>query len=223
LLLLALETSSNAASVALFQHADLIDAVDLPAGQTTAQGLAPAIHQLLDQAGRTAKDVDVVAVAHGPGSFTGLRIGVVAAKTFAYAAGAQLVGVDTLTVIAAQNTTEGQPLHVVLDAQRKQLFAAEFLQAGELTVVRPTEIVDRSTWLEQRQAGDQVAGPALTKLAENLPPGVIATPSDQWRPTAQTVGQLGIRRATDNQFDDLWSFEPQYFRKSAAEEKAEGG
>ena len=96
-----------------------------------------------------AGDVELVCVAVGPGSFTGLRIGVVAAKTFAYAIGAEVVGVHTLAAIAESGARQhAAPLWTVLDAQRQELFAAQFDRRGAMIDVERAEILHhRSRWL----------------------------------------------------------------------------
>src|SRR5258707_1343424 len=122
--ILALETSGTAGSVAALEGEQLLKTAALDPVQRTARTLAPAIRDLLKQVGWRPADVQLVAVTAGPGSFTGLRLGVTTAKTFAYAVGCQVLGVNTLEVIASQSPPECSLLEVVLDAQRQQLFAA---------------------------------------------------------------------------------------------------
>ena len=100
--ILAIETSTARGSVALLRRDELVGEFVLAEDQRTAQSLFPAMAQLLAQAGWAPRTIDLVAVTSGPGSFTGLRIAVTAAKTFAYGCGASLVAVDTLQVLAEQ-------------------------------------------------------------------------------------------------------------------------
>src|ERR1051325_5032976 len=132
--ILAIETSGVAGSVALLQDERVLAEHVLETRQRTAQSLAPAVHALLEQIDWHPSDVELVAVTTGPGSFTGLRIGVTFAKVFAYAVGCQILGVNTLEAIACRAPREAGTIWVVLDAQRQQLFAAAFLrdERGEL-------------------------------------------------------------------------------------------
>ncbi|MEX0712672.1 MAG: tRNA (adenosine(37)-N6)-threonylcarbamoyltransferase complex dimerization subunit type 1 TsaB, partial [Pirellulales bacterium] len=89
--ILALETSGKSGSVAVLRGDVLLAEEPLEPSQRSAQSLAPAMRQLLEAVAWTPRDVQLVAVTLGPGSFTGLRVGVTTAKTFAYAVGAVVV------------------------------------------------------------------------------------------------------------------------------------
>jgi len=230
-LILALETSSQAGSVALFsgQVAGVVvsDSVlsqrVLSAERRSAQSLAPAIAQVLAEAGKRAADVGLVAVTIGPGSFTGLRVGVTTAKTFAYAIGCECLGVDTLEVIAAQvplGTHSNGELHAVLDAQRKELFLARFRWDGSVPIrLEENRIVPADQWLSGLAPGTTVTGPGIKRLLDRLPAGVVAASELHRDPQAATVGRLAWREYQSGRRDDLWKLAPKYLRPSAAEEK----
>jgi tRNA threonylcarbamoyladenosine biosynthesis protein TsaB len=220
----AIETSGYHGSVALLTAADdgvqLVNQTALTGDQRTAAALAPALRQLLREADWPPASIELVAVAVGPGSFTGLRIGVTTAKTFAYAAGASIVGVDTLDVLAAQARPSDACLCSIMDAQRQELFAARFQNVGShWKKVSETSIVAQDSWLAQLRQGECVIGPALRKLAPRLPPGVVSAPDDVWEPTAETVGRVAWHAYQAGHRDDLWKLMPNYYRPSAAEEK----
>jgi tRNA threonylcarbamoyladenosine biosynthesis protein TsaB len=223
--ILAIESSGRHCSVATLcgdaNGARLVGQTLLTGDERTAQVLAPTIQQLLEAAGWQPKDVELVAVTVGPGSFTGLRIGVTTAKAFAYAIGAEVVGVNTLTALAQQVPASGWPLWAVLDAQRQELFAAEFVVGEGQTIYtkRETCIVGQDTWLNELQPGDRVVGLALERLASRLPDYVEVLPEPLWQPTAQAVGQVAWKEYLDGRRDDVWKLAPNYYRPSAAEEK----
>ncbi|MGH2371592.1 MAG: tRNA (adenosine(37)-N6)-threonylcarbamoyltransferase complex dimerization subunit type 1 TsaB, partial [Chloroflexota bacterium] len=122
-LLLALDTSTSVGGVALCRGATVLgEETWLAGGQQTSQVL-PAAARLWERAGHTAGDLQVVAVATGPGSFTGLRIGVSLGKGFALALGLALVGVSTLDVIAYQHRQAPSPLCAVVGAGRGRCYA----------------------------------------------------------------------------------------------------
>jgi tRNA threonylcarbamoyladenosine biosynthesis protein TsaB len=223
--ILAIETSGRFGSVATLvgdlNGASSLRQIALPETQRTAQSLALALQELLNATGWAARDVNLVAVAIGPGSFTGLRIGVTTAKAFAYAAETEIVAVDTLEAVAAQVPLAESPVWAILDAQRQELFAAKFetMEGTQLRRIGETLVISQSTWLERLQPGDRVTGPALKKLLPQLPPAVVVAPEDHWPPLADTVGKVAWRRYEAGQRDDLWKLSPLYLRPSAAEEK----
>ncbi len=223
--ILALETSSATGSIALLDDDRLIAEIELGRLQRTAQSLAPAIQSALRDADWQPKSIDLICVTSGPGSFTGLRSGVTSAKVLAYATEAKVVAVNTLHVIAANSNVKTNRLWAVMDAQRQQLFAACFQVSDdtEPQVTRDTKIEDNATWLEQLADGDTATGAGLAKLENKLPSYIKVVPQDHWTPTAATLGLLGFAKHQRGETDDFWKLAPQYFRKSAAEEKFDQG
>ena len=221
--ILALETSGYSGDVALLSDDRVVAQVPLPDEKRTAQMLAPGIAQALCQAGWQPRDVQLVAVTIGPGSFTGLRVGVTTAKTYAYAAGAEVLGVDTLAVIAAQvppPENAAVELWVVLDAQRQQLFAASFQYVnGEWSAVEAAQILAREDFFARLRPGVMTTGSGLARTMPELPRGVIVVPQNHWQPQAITVGRLAWRHYQSGRRADLWRLAPHYLRLSAAEEK----
>lgn len=219
---LALETTEMVGSLALLADSELIASRQLPAGQRTAATFAIGMKELLAEADWRPNDLGLIAVCSGPGSFTGLRIGVTAAKTLAYATGAAIVAVNTLEVIALGAGLETERLWVVMNAFRSQVFAAQFDTSGnELSTLIETQILDAESWLGRLQAGDVVSGPMLSKLSDRVPEGITIGDPARWSPTAANVGRWGFHRYQQGQRDDLWQLAPNYFRKSAAEEQLE--
>lgn len=217
--ILAIETTGRTGSVALLQACDCVAEQKLPAHTRSGQSLAACIQQLLNGHGWRPQQVDLVAVARGPGSFTGLRVGIVTAKTFAYAVDATVVGVGSLAAlaVAAGGTT---PVWCVMDAQRGELYAAKFSLTEELPEeIKPTRILRLGDWLRQLQSGDRIVSPLIEKLADRLPDYVETVAEEFWMPWAHAVGQLALVKFRAGARDDLWQFVPDYYRLSAAEEK----
>lgn len=230
--MICLETTERIGSLAAFDGERLLAERTLDPQGRTAQTLAPGMVQLAKSCGWTLREVDLIAVAAGPGSFTGLRIGVTAAKTLAYAAGAKLVGVNTLEAIARRWLDEGADaaesgrthrLWAVMDAQRGEVFAACFsIASGVATAIRPvhaTAIWSKSDWLAQFEPGDRLSGPVLERLRGELPASVHFVEPHLWHPTAAAVGRVAIGQFAAGQSVSPFDLLPEYFRKSAAEEK----
>jgi tRNA threonylcarbamoyladenosine biosynthesis protein TsaB len=227
--IVAIETSGLAGSIAALEAKSsgvrtLAERI-LPTQPRTARTLLPALRELLTEVGWRPGDVESYCVAKGPGSFTGLRIGVVAAKTLAYAAGAKLSAVGTLDVIArqvrewlssSQSSNDAGRVWSILDAQRGDLFVGR----DEATGDAHAELLPVDGWLALLRPGDVVAGPPLEKLAARLPAGVVVAAAETWAPLAATVGKLGYERLLQLGHIDPIQLVPDYGRRSAAEEKA---
>ena len=224
--MIAIDTADAHGSVAALHAATgnstEVDAVDLPHGKRSAQVLAPTLDQLLQNVGWSIDEIDAVAVTTGPGSFTGIRIGVTTAKTLAYAAGAGCVPINTLAVLAAQ-AREQQPSWprgwAVLDAQRRQLFAAAFSTNTPADQPVDASIVEVDDWLAQLKPGDGVVGPVLQRLRDRLPHAVELSPEPTWRPKAATVANLALADCEAGRMVSPFELAPSYYRLSAAEEK----
>ncbi len=124
--LLMIDTSTEQPAVGLIAAADHVLVSSSLATARHGSDLVPRIGELLREAGLTALDLHMVAVGLGPGSYTGLRIGLTAARTLAYTAGAVLLGFDSLEGWARTAPSDALRVHVVSDAQRGEVYAADF-------------------------------------------------------------------------------------------------
>ena len=219
---LALETSGRTGSVAIWdsENPDPPTEISLPQETRTAESLVVVIEEALIRCGWLKGDLKLISVTQGPGSFTGLRIGCVTAKVLAFAVNAQLVGVNSLDVLA-ENSPEGSPLWCVMDAGRGQCVAARYLietADHRQTSIEP-QLMETEAWLHRLTQGERVTGPLLTTLGVRLPETVKPLPKEYWHPRAECVARLGAEKFKSGQVASLWDFSPHYYRLSAAEEK----
>lgn len=223
--ILAIETASPPGSIALLDGSNTIGMTQLSSPVKTTQQFALSIQELLAAANWASSDIELLAAHSGPGSFTGLRIGITAAKTFAFAIGCRVAAINTLTTIASQASPlhEGQEIEAVLDAQRNQLFAARFrYDPSGLREIHATEIFDAADWLATRAAGAKLIGTGLKKHHDKLAVSADVAEPAQWVPTAESLGRLAMQAANDGKTLSPLEMNPRYFRKSAAEEKLGG-
>lgn len=224
--ILALETSGRQGSLAVARadgsEVEIISTRTLPATVRTAQTLIPEIRALLKQCDLAPTDVQLIGVTIGPGSFTGLRIGATVAKTFSYSTGAKLVSVHTLAALAEPIVQSGTRVWTIMDAQRKELFAACHTTGGESLAILPdTKVIGIPSWLENLEPGDTVCGPPLEKLSKRIGKGITVVESALWSPQADAVTRLGFKLYQQGRLTDPIQLVPNYYRKSAAEEKAD--
>jgi len=182
--------------------------------------LVPSIRDLLRNAGCRPTDLDGVAVGLGPGSYTGLRIGVTAAKTLAYATGARLLPLDSMELIARNAPMEVERITVVADAQRHDLYVADFRRdrpGSALVRSGPTRFETREGWLASLREGMLALGPGLERLTTPLP-SFLAPADPSWhqpRPEALIAAAV---EAFESGVEADWSLEPLYLRRSSAED-----
>ena len=136
--LLAFESSAKAAGVAVLDDGRLLAEYFQNSGQTHSRTLMQMAEDLLDNCDLTPRDIDACAVADGPGSFTGVRIGVAAAKGFAWGREIPCYGVSTLEAMARSAACLGGVICCCMDARRAQVYNAVFERCGE-TLVRLRE------------------------------------------------------------------------------------
>lgn len=223
---LGLETSGQAGSVALLCDGTLLGERDLSReGRRHARTLIAEIRDLLKDAAIAPADVNTIAVSIGPGSFTGLRVGVTCAKTWAYATGAAITGVETFLAVASQSQTVTQRLQVIDDAQRGELFVGTFERDddGSWFQCGTTEIISTDEWIAGLTPKTVVSGPAVLKLHDRLIGRCVFEVTEVLVPTARSIARIGERRALHGETSDAWGLEPLYLRRSAAEEKAQRG
>jgi len=174
--------------------------------------LVPLIADALAEAGCGVRDLDAVAVSIGPGSFTGLRIGLSTAKGLALSWGLQLVGVPTLAALAAVANAEEGLVCPMLDARRGEVYTALYLaRAGRLETIVAERAVPLETWLARIEGPCTFVGDAV---------GLIPKGDAQWRilpfethhPRGSAVGKLGAQRLRDHGPDEIDGLEPLYVR-----------
>ncbi len=168
-------------------------------------------------------DVELLAVGVGPGSYTGLRVGLMAAKTLAYATGRPLVGLDSLEVVARNAPADAMRVSVIADAQRGQLYVADYDRVAEGHLVRAgtSRIEPLDAWLARLEPATLVLGPGLdsARIRAALPAGLSAGDPALNYPAGHHLIDLARQKWADGRRDDLWLLEPLYLRRSSAEEQ----
>lgn len=177
-----------------------------------AEQLHLFVQDCLALANRTLSDVDAVAVSKGPGSYTGLRIGVSAAKGLCYALGIPLISLPTLQHMALRAKARVQELVIpVLDARRMEVYGA--IYDREFQEVRETraEIITAESFTEYRHRHLHIVGPGAQKIQEVLQ-GPNITFDTALVPSAQEMALLSHRAFEKGQFEDTAYFEPFYLK-----------
>ncbi len=222
--ILAFESSAKAASVALMQDGVLLAESFQNNGKTHSATLMPMAQQVLMDCSLTAAELDAVAVAKGPGSFTGVRIGVAAAKGLAWGAEKPVCGVSTLEAMATQLSMQAGIICPVMDARRGQVYNALF-QADGKTLTRLTS--DRAISLEELKKDLEKAEKTIflvgdgTKLCYNTLsealPHLTLPPAHLEMQRASGVAMAAERLAQQGGLQAPGELVPSYLRLSQAE------
>jgi tRNA threonylcarbamoyladenosine biosynthesis protein TsaB len=221
---LAIETSGQTGSVALVDGGIVVEERQFAHGLKHAAGLVPLIDLACRARGWTPRDLDELYVSCGPGSFTGLRIGVTLAKTFALATAARLVAVPTLDVLAHNAPAEARNLIVLLDAKRGQVFTARYTRRSAdaaWSALEPARLDCLTNMIARAPRPVYLLGAGIAFHLPSIPvdPQVIVTAADLWRGRASVVARLGMQLAAAGQYTDPYQFTPTYIRPPEAEEK----
>ena len=222
--ILAFETSAKAGSVALLEGSNLLAEQYVNTGLTHSQTLLTMAQQVMETCSLTPKDVDAVAVAAGPGSFTGVRIGVAAAKGFAWGRQIPCYGVSTLEAMARQLGVFDGYVLPVMDARREQVYTALFAANGgslerrwEDKAISLEELKKELKNLEKSVflVGD---GSFLcyNTLKDELP-GLVMPPEHRMHQRAAGVGLAAIAAMEAGLSGDGANLQPNYLRLSQAE------
>ena len=224
--MLSIETSTLTGAVALLQAGRLVAESRVSVAVTHGERLMAAIDGVLRSARWELGDVDGFAVALGPGSFTGLRIGLSTVKGLAFATGKPVVGVPTLDALAWRLPFCAYPVCPVLDARKNEVYTALYLtRDGRLDRLEAARAVGPAILAEELRAttegpvvflGDGVA-PFASLFAEMLGTRVRLAPADLRLPSAVTVGELGGWALARGETADAAGLVPLYLRPSEAE------
>jgi tRNA threonylcarbamoyladenosine biosynthesis protein TsaB len=222
--IMAMDTSTDRAIIALSTADGRVFETVSEGARQHGRDLIPRLSSVLREAGLRALDLEAVAVGLGPGSYTGLRVGVTAAKTLAYASGAGLVGLDSLQAVARNAPPEALFVSVVADAQRGDVYVADLARPAPgtpLVAVGESHIERFAEWLERLVPGVFVIGPALEspRFRDALPSGIEAPDRAGNFPAGGPLLELAREAWQTGTRENPWLLEPRYLRRSSAEEK----
>ena len=224
MILLAFETSAKAASVALFDSENLLGEQYQNTGLTHSQTLMVMAEDLLRQCGKAPADVEAVAVANGPGSFTGVRIGAAAAKGFAWGREIPLYGVSTLEAMALGLGVHQGYVCPVMDARRSQVYNALFYvnqrNVQRISPDRAIALDDLKNELKNCKEsvflvgdGSNLCYNSLLEEVSNL----VLPPEHKLHQRAVGVGLAALAMIHRNESTDAAAITPNYLRLSQAE------
>jgi len=222
---IAIETSGRLGSIATVEDGQVLVEEQFPPQFKHAAGIISVIDRLTKSHGWSPSDVSEVYVSAGPGSFTGLRVGITVAKTLALALGVKIVAVPSTEVLAHNAPAGWTNAVILLDAKRGQIFTARYTnQNGHPIEAEEAHLDTLTAMLTRAPRPVHLIGDGLPYHSDSIPtddPSVIITEESTWRPRATIVAQIGWQMARVGQFTDADKLTPLYIRRPEAEEKWE--
>jgi len=210
-IILSLETSTKTCSVALHQEGKLISEQNLHLENSHSSVISPMIQQTLENVGIAMSHVDAIAVSQGPGSYTGLRIGVSTAKGIAYALGIPLIGVSSLHAMSLEviKHTKKTNIYPMIDARRMEVYTMQLDSTGAILREPYALILDENTFDNQQvvlfgNGSDKCVDLFKEKPNVEIIPGIT--------PSAKNIGALAMEKFNANDFENLAEFEPFYLK-----------
>ena len=210
--ILNIETATKNCSVSLAKNGETILCKEIAEqGYSHAEKLHVFIEEILKETGISFQDLKAIAVSQGPGSFTGLRIGVSSAKGLCYALGIPLISVDTLEVLARRVSVDKGLIVPMIDARRMEVYSAVFnhnhnkireVQAEVLTVDSYSEMTDAVCFIGDCQ---EKCRTVLSKDNFHFLPEIVF-------PSANEMSSLSYEKFIKNDFEDVAYFEPFYLK-----------
>lgn len=220
--ILAIDTSNQTLAVALCEDQKLLGQIQTTINKNHSTTLMPAIEFLMQQLKIAPSELKRIVVAKGPGSYTGLRIGVTTAKTLAYTLDCELVGISSLKTLAANCVDRKELIIPLFDARRNNVYAAVYQwQNGVLqTVMADCHIAFDQLMNQFKDQEVFFVGEDVQKFKEqiiNSMPNATINTWEAWQyPQASQLAQLG---SLLEQSEEIHSFLPSYLKRVEAEEK----
>ena len=218
---LAIDTSSNVATVAVMEDELLLGEYILNHKKTHSQKIMTMIEQILSELELTVRDIDIFAAAIGPGSFTGLRIGVATVKALAHATGKTVVSVGTLEALAYNVPYAEHIIVPIMDARRDNVFTASYIWDEGFKEIGIDECLEScGEFLDTIFVGDGVKV-HREYIKEKLGDKAIFPPANALNSRASSVAALALDKAKRGETQSYLEMKPYYIRKSQAERELE--
>ncbi len=211
-LILHLETATRICSVSLAENDSLLNVIDLDEGSFAhGERLTLLIEEVLEKSGRSLRELNAISVSSGPGSYTGLRIGVSTAKGLCYALSIPLIAVNTLSgmVALAHEKHPGKRVCAMIDARRMEVYSLLVDSEGQVLKPVSADVLDETSYAEFDAF--VCVGDGAAKCVELWNQRSLDFDLD-FQPSAQAQVRLAYDKWVNGEFEDLAYFEPNYVK-----------
>lgn len=216
-IILGIETATKVCSIALSKDDELLAIEEVGGEYSHAENVTNFIEKVVKKANIQFNDIDAIAVSKGPGSYTGLRIGVSSAKGLCYALNKPLIAIDTLQAMAlrmAKQTSDKNLLFCpMIDARRMEVYTAIYNASNELIEPISAKIIDENSF-SQLLTKQKVLffGDGAEKCKIIFEQHSNALFNDDILPSATEINELALKKLNNNELEDVAYFEPFYLK-----------
>lgn len=226
---LAIDTSSIVATVAIIEDEKLLGEIVINHKKNHSEKLMPNIRYLLEESDIDIREIDLFGVSIGPGSFTGIRIGVATMKALAQVGHKPIIGISTLEGLV-YNLNPGKALICpILDAQRNQIYTSLYRwEKTKLLSLEEERAIGAKEWIEklkERKEDIFLLGDGVAKFGElfkeSLGERISIVPASLRMPRASSIASLALEKAVRGEVSNYKDISPHYIRKSQAEQSIE--
>lgn len=218
-MILCIETSTDVCSAALAEAGKTIAHKELIGMNAHAATLTPLIEELLAEAGISMSELDAVAVSSGPGSYTGLRIGVCTAKGICYALSKPLIAINSLHIIAEaifESCPEAKYAVPMIDARRMEVYTEIINRDGEIVMDVEAKIIDETSFAEKLAHEELYLGGNGADKCKSVITSENAKYADNIMPLAKNMSKLAQDKFESKQYESVAYFEPYYLKEFVA-------
>lgn len=216
-MILAIDTATGTASLALLQDGEVLAELTWLCGQNHTTQLLPHLSHLLTQTGLSLQSAECIVVARGPGSYNGLRVGISTAKGLAFSLGIPVVGISTLEAEAYQHAETGLPVCPIFNAGREEIATATYQEKGnqwqQLVAEHLTTVDELCSRITTRTifCGEFIPSIAA-ELKKRLRRKAVISPPTAGLRRAGFLAELGLKRWQEGDYDSTATLQPLYFR-----------
>lgn len=212
-IILGIETSTKICSVAITKGERLLALKEEGGAYSHSEKLTVFIQDVLNEANLELAAIDAIAVSKGPGSYTGLRIGVSVAKGLCYALDKPLIAVDTLQAMAKNPVLTGDLFCPMIDARRMEVYTALYDQENKTIAPITAKIIDETSFSAELEKHQIVFfGDGAEKCKQVLGQNSNAVFTEDGLPSAQYINQIASEKFNQKEFEDVAYFEPYYLK-----------
>lgn len=215
-ILLSIETATSVCAAALHVNGKLIDSKTINSDKSHSTLLLQFVEELLQANSITKKDLSAIAISEGPGSYTGLRIGLSTAKGLCYALDIPLIAVNTLDAMALQvskTLIDKQLACPMIDARRMEVYTALYNNKNERVEALNNVIIDEDTFENQLKSHSIIIFGNGAEKCKGVMTHENVSFIDNIEPSAIEIGELGYAKFLKNAFENVAYFEPNYFKE----------